>query len=101
LLNQLTYPQLVGTVGSELAIYPIQWARQCLVRHGRLDDFAAPHSFQPKLPHQSLDRAARHRHSFSAQLPPDLIGAIHLEVGMPYALNLWDQYRIVPGTCAA
>lgn len=20
---------------------------------------------------------------------------------MPYALNLWDQYRIVPGTCAA
>ncbi len=60
--NEIGHPQLVGAVGPELPVHPVQRARQCLVRHGRLDDLAAPYTFQPELLHQPLNRATGHLH---------------------------------------
>src|SRR5512135_1933324 len=100
-VGEVRHPQLIGALRPELPVDPIQRARQRIVSHGRLDDLAAPHAFQTQPLHQPLDRATGYLNVLALQLPPDLLGTIHLEVGMPYALNMGLQRLITLGAHAA
>lgn len=55
-------------------------------------DLAAHHTMQPQLANQSLNRATSHDNAFACKLPPHLVGAIDLHVGLPDMCNLWHQH---------
>ena len=46
---------------------------------------------QAQVPHQPLDRAARHHHTLAVHLLPDLVNAIDLHVYLPNLLDVGDQ----------
>ena len=94
-------PQLVGTIGLELPIDPIQWARRLVVADRGAHDLSPHDTPQSLTTHKSFDRAAGHRDTLPVQLPPDLIGAINLQVGLPDTLDLRDQCLIAFRSLAA
>ena len=94
-------PQLVGTIGLELPIDPIQWARRLAVADRGAHDLSPHDTPQSLTTHKSFDRAAGHRDTLPVQLPPDLIGAINLQVGLPDTLDLRDQCLIAFRSLAA
>ena len=51
--------------------------------------------------HQALDRTSRHDRALACQLPPDLVGAVDLHVGLPDALYLRHEDIIAARSGAA
>ena len=94
-------PQLIGALGLELPIDPIQLPRRFVVTDRGADHLAAHDTPQTRPPHESLDRSTGHHDAFAAQLPPDLVGAIDLQVDLPDALDLRHQGPITPHSLAA
>jgi hypothetical protein len=82
---------LIRPIRLELPIDPIQRARCRSVTEGGSHHLAAPHAAQTQSAHQAFDGTACHLNAFPLQLPPDLVGAIHLKVGQPDALNVRNQ----------
>lgn len=82
---------------SARAVDPIQRTRRLAIADGGAHHLAAPDAPQPLSPHQALDRATNHCHSFAAQLLPDLVGPIDLQVALPDALDLRQQPRVASG----
>lgn len=89
------------SVRLELPIDPVQRAGRRVVRHGGANRLATPLALQAQTLHQTFDCAARHRNAFAVQLPPDLVGPIDLEVGLPDPLDLRQQDPIALGAGAA
>ena len=100
-IGEVRDPQLVGTIGLELPIDPIQWARRLAVADRGAHDLSPHDTPQSLTTHKSFDRAAGHRDTLPVQLPPDLIGAINLQVGLPDTLDLRDQCLIAFRSLAA
>src|SRR5690606_3089342 len=59
------------------------------------------HAPQAQAGHQALDRAARHRNAFAVHLPPDLVGAVGMHVGVPDTLDRPHQFSITLGARTA
>jgi hypothetical protein len=81
----------VDHLGLELPIDPIQRTRRFAVTDRGTYDLAAYYATQPLHPHESLDRATGHADRLPIQLPPHLVGAIDLQVGIPDAFDLDNQ----------
>lgn len=90
-VGEIRHPKLVRPLGLELPIDPVQWARRFAVADRRAHHLAAHHAAQALPPHQSLDRASRHRHALTHELPPDLVSTVDLKVDHPDALDLRYQ----------
>jgi hypothetical protein len=80
-----------GLLGPELPIHLVQRTRRLPVADRGSNDLAADHPAQPVAAHQPLDGAAGHRMALAVQLPPDLVGAVDLQVGSPDALDVRHQ----------
>lgn len=89
------------TIRLEHPIDPIQRTRRLGITDCCSYLLATTRTLQTQLSHQPLDGATRHRNTFTIHLPPDLIGTIHLPVGMPDALNMRHQPTITLGTFTA
>lgn len=100
-VGEVRDPQLVRALGPELPIDPVQRAKGLAVADRRAHPLVPPHASQPLLAHQPFHRAPRHRHALPPQLPPDLVSAIDLPVGLPHAFNLRHQDLITPDPGAA
>jgi hypothetical protein len=83
----------------ELPVHPVQRARRLGIGHRRAHALAAAHALKPKPAHQTLHRAARHRHTLAPQLPPDLVGAVDAQVLIEHPLHLRHQDCVALGTC--
>jgi len=71
-MGEIRHPQLIGAVGAELAVDPIQGARQGLVGNGCFNRLIAPNAFPP-------------------ELMPDLAYVIKLEALFPNTPDLHAQ----------
>ena len=100
-VGEIRDPELIRPVCLELPIDPIQRTRCRGVAEGGSHRLAAPHAPQAKASHQAFDGAAGDLDAFALQLPPDLVSTIHLEVGLPDALNVGNQKFITPGSGTA
>ena len=93
--------QLIGALGLELPIDPIQRARRFVVTDRGTHHFAAHDTPQALTLHEPLDRTTGHHDAFAVQLPPDLVGTIDLQVGLPDAFDLGHQGLVTPHSLAA
>ena len=73
---------------------PVQRAWRRCIRDRGAHLLAAHHAAQPLLAHQPLHRAAGDIDAFAAQLPPDLVGTVDLQIDPPDLLDLRGQRRI-------
>jgi hypothetical protein len=96
-VGEVRHPQLVRSLGVEVPVDAVQRTRRLGVGHRRAHPLAATHPLQPEPPHQSLHRAACHRHAFAHELAPDLVGAVDLQVLVIHALHLRQQARVALG----
>ena len=87
-IGEVRDPQLIGTLSLELPIDPIQRASCFAVADRGAHHLATHDTAQALTPHESLDRTARHHDAFTVQLPPDFVGPIDLQVGLPDTLDL-------------
>ncbi len=80
-IGDVRHPQLVGAIGLELSVDPVQRADDRLDWDGGAYNLASPSALQPQLFHQPLDRAASHGQVFSVHLVPDFgtISSRHIE----------------------
>jgi hypothetical protein len=92
--TEIGHPELVGPLGPEIALDQI--ARQCcaVVGNRRAASPASNHSLQAHPAHKSLDRTARSHDALPPQLPPDLAGAVDLQISLVNALDLANQFGI-------
>src|SRR5690625_7661485 len=90
-MGEIRHPQLIGAIGTELAVDPIQGARPGLVGNGCVSRLAAPDTFNAQSAHQPLNRAAGHPDAFSPELMPDLAYAVELEAFFPNTPDLHAQ----------
>jgi hypothetical protein len=79
----------------ELPIDVIERARRRLVADRCPDRLATDDALQAHILHQPFDRAAGDRNVFAVQLPPDLPGAIDLEVLREHAGDLGLECHIL------
>jgi hypothetical protein len=84
-----------------MPIDPVQRTWRFAITDGGAHDFAAHHPAQPQCAHQPLDCATGHRHAFACQLPPHLVGAVDLHVGLPDAFNLRHKHLVTVSTRTA
>src|SRR5664279_2570409 len=97
-IGEIRNPQLVRSLGPELAMDVIQRTGRLVVTDRRAHHLAAHHAAQALPPHQPLDGAPRHRHALARQLTPNLVRAVDPHIGLPDALDLRHQLVVAPGT---
>lgn len=90
-IREVADPQLVLPLGAELPVDPVQRTRGLGVNCGS-HDLATHHTAQPQLAHQSLDLASGYDAHVACQLPPHLVGALDLHVGLGDTQNLRRQH---------
>ena len=91
-IGEVGDPELIGARRRKTAIDPISWACSGRLGARRGDPRAsADRSAQTHVPHQTLDRAARHAVSLAAELFPDFGRPIDLVIGIPDPLNCRAQ----------
>ncbi len=100
-IGEVRDPQLIGTPCLELLIDPIQRARRFAVADRGAHHLAAHDMPQALTLHESFDRTTGHHDDFAVQLPPDFVGTIDLQVGLPDALDLRHQHLVTPHSLAA
>jgi hypothetical protein len=81
----------------ELPVHLVRRARRGLVCDRGSGLLAADGATQTHLPHQAFHRAAGHRDAFPAELPPDLAGAVDLEVGRMHPPDLLHEHQVLSG----
>lgn len=96
-VGEIRDPQLVWPIRLELPIDPVQRARRGGIAEGRANDLPTHDAAQAETPHQSFDGATHHLNAFPLQLPPDLVGAIDLEIGLPDPLDMGNQEFVPSG----
>jgi hypothetical protein len=87
-VGQVGDPQLVGAGGGELPVDQVGRPLGLRIADGGALGLAADRALEAELAHQPLDGAAGHLDALALQLPPDLAGAVHLEVLLPHPLDL-------------
>ena len=93
-VGEVAHPKLVRPLGAEGAVDTIGRARRLRIGHGRADALAADDAAQIANAHQPLHRAARDCKVLAAQLLPDLVGAVDLQVGSPHPLDVGQQHFV-------
>jgi hypothetical protein len=76
----------------------VQWARRGLIADGRANGFAADHTLQAHLTHQSLHSAAGNRDALALHLSPDFAHAVDSEVLREHAGDLGLQLHVTTGS---
>ncbi len=88
-VGDVTDPQPVRSRRVEVALDEVGGSLGAVSGRDRGEDLAAPGgASDPELTHQPLDGAARDLDAFAVERDPDLVGAVHLEVCLPHALDL-------------
>jgi len=100
-IGEVRDPQLIWPFSLELPIDPIQRASRFAVADRGAHHLATHDTAQALTPHESLDRTAGYHDAFAVQLPPDLVGTIDPQVGLPDTLDLGHQHRITQHSLAA
>src|SRR6266542_2275584 len=94
-VSKVRDPELIGPRRGEIPGDAIRDARRLIVGVGRRDPRGpTPGARQTELAHEPLDRAPRDGDVLAPQLPPDFLGAIHLQLLIPDALNVGRQRGI-------
>ena len=92
--GEIRNPELVRPIRPELAVHPIQRARLFGVGYRRAHAFTPHRAAQSQAVHQALDGAARDPGAFALHLPPDLVRAVDLKIGLPDAFDPGYQYIV-------
>ena len=101
-VREVGHPELIGPVGLEDPVDPIQRARCLGIANRGAHDLAAHHAAQPETTHQPLDRATRTGSAFAVHLLPDLVGTVDLHVvDLPDLFDMRNQLGISLGASAA
>jgi hypothetical protein len=100
-VGEVRDPELIGPVGPEHTVDPVQRAWLPSVADRGAHHLATAHALQAQAPHQPLDRAARNGDAFAVELLPDLVGAVDLHVGVPHALDVRHQDIVTLSSGAA
>ncbi len=87
-------PQSVRPVRGELQVHQVLRSRSAWVDAGRAGPAAAQRADQPRVAHQTLDRAARHRDPFPVELTPHLPCPVHLVVLLPHASDFHEEFGV-------
>ena len=95
-LGDVRYPELIGTLGLELAVDPIWRARRFRTGYRGTHDLASHDPAQSRTAHEPLDRAAGYRDAFALELLPDLVGSVDLQVIVPDPLDVHHQCLVTP-----
>jgi hypothetical protein len=96
-IGQVGDPELVGPLGGEVTADQVGGPLGLRISHRGPLRLATHHTLQAKLAHQPLDGAAGHPDALPLELPPELAGAVHLEVLLPDALDLGLELGVTPG----
>jgi len=99
-IGEVRDPELIGSIRGELAVDPIQRTRRRPIRNGGAHRLASACAAQAQATHEPFHRTARHGNGFPVHLLPDLIGAIHPQVGIPDSFDLRNQPFIALGPVA-
>ena len=91
------HPQLIRPGCRTLPIHAVQRARHSRIRARRLHRLAPHGAAQSLLTHEAFDGATRNGNAFSIELSPDLVRTIDLQIDLPDALDLTDQFLVAPG----
>ena len=81
--------------------HPIQRTRLFGVSDGRAHGLAAHRTTQSPMPHQAFDRTACDLDAFALHLPPDLVCAVDLKIGLPDVFDRGYQSLIAFGALTA
>ena len=86
--SEVRDPQLVGPLGQEQPVDPVQREWRLRVADGGTHEFAAAHALQAQALDQPLHRAARNANPLAIQLFPDLVGAVDAHIVLPDMLDV-------------
>src|SRR5690606_5806314 len=96
-IGEIRDPALVRALGGEVPLHQIEWPLSGIAwSRGSRPTPAADRALKPELPHQALDRTARHLGALSVQLAPDLARAVDLEVLLPNPTDLFSKDLVSP-----
>ena len=90
-IGEVRDPELIGPIGFEDPIDPVQRTRRLHVADRGSHHLAAAHALQPQALHQPLHRAARNAQPLPIHLLPNLVCAVDASVGLPHTLNLLNK----------
>jgi len=96
-VGEVRGPELVGPIGLEDAIDPVQRVRRLGIADGGAHHLAPAHALQTQAAHEPLARAARRHDAFAVHLLPDLVCTVDLHVDVPHALNARRQGAVAAG----
>ena len=99
--TEVADPQLIGSPGMQLPVNPVQRTRRLCITDRGARHISTHHTAQAHAAHQSLDSTTRRCHTFACQLPPHLVGTIHLHIGLPDAFNLRHKCLVAMSPGAA
>src|SRR5690606_8440750 len=100
-IGKVCHPQAIRVIGDEVALDQTPWAGRCAIWHRSTHPFATPDALDTKATHQTLHRAAGHRHSFPIQLLPNFPSPIDPKVLLPHALDMHHELFIPLGSLAS
>lgn len=100
-VSEVADPQLIGSPGMQLPVNPVQRTRRLCITDRGARHISTHHTAQAHAAHQSLDSTTRRCHTFACQLPPHLVGTIHLHIGLPDAFNLRHKCLVAMSPGAA
>jgi hypothetical protein len=87
-VGEVGHPQPIRGGSPELPSDQVAWPVARLIADRCPDArLASHHATEAKLPHEPLDRAAGDRRALPVELRPDFVGAVHLPMLVPDALN--------------
>jgi hypothetical protein len=91
--GQVGDPELVGPLGGDVAADQVGGPLGLRIAHRGPLRLAAHDALQAKLTQQPLDGAAGHPDALPVELPPELAGAVHLEVLLPDIRTYFRRYQ--------
>ena len=97
-IGEVGYPELIGSLGCEVALNQIGRSGRHLISDGGALLFAPSYAFEAHITHQPLDDAPGDRYSLALQLTPDLAGAVDAEVGGMDTGDLNFEFLVSYGT---
>ena len=87
-VGEVRYPKLVGSIGLEDSVDPVQGAWCLAIADSGAHHLATAHTLQAQALHQSLDRAAGNGNALAVEPLPDLVCAVDPHVGLPDAFDM-------------
>ena len=93
-VREIRHQELIGRLRLELPIHTNEWIRCFRIADRRSAYISELHASKAAAAHKAFEGAAGYHMAFSAQLPPDLLGAVDLRVLLPDAVDMRQQQSV-------